>query len=260
MAEESFIILDNPPSTIEPYSFLEMPSSASFQSTSASMLPSAANASAAPAQPKQKPNVEEITEQMKSIWAKPMAIPGADISVDSIDSAGPSVAAGPQPPIAVPAESAASSSIAIVTDNDDKSNETVFKVPSMLQKNDETQREVVDAETAETEPAIPPSANEDATPYSSVATGFESLSGRRMSDDLSMNSPKSTATPLPGTPKDKLAESFLLGNIDYDTMMVSHFGGGDFVFTFFSIITINDLFYSFIFNWFSRAPSAISPI
>lgn len=181
MAEDSFIILDTTPSLMEPYSFLEMPDSLSLQ-------PYSANETA----PQQKRNHESVPA-VNSTNVGPAENMAAMKSLWSTKLAAPQLNSAC---ISTGTQIEEAADVAGASD-------ATTNVSSATQTNISPHAELSD--TVE---------NSDGVVRKLVDTSMESAKG------ASIDSTKKTMTPLSTTPKDKLAESFLMGDIDYETMKV----------------------------------------
>lgn len=191
MAEESFIIIEYPGSMEgQPYSYLDMPSE-----ISSGQLPSRTSLSTVINQSPAQSNIGEATNKMISIWSKPEN----DTTIDSVANASQSN------------ESTALTIPTAVKDVDDTLCKQLIETASIVQTNNDNAQQVT-TNKDETNTVN----QSTATQYINVHNSSNSSRERHISDDFS-----SCSAPLSTTPKDKLAESFLLGNIDYDTMMVS---------------------------------------
>lgn len=238
MAEESFIILENTPSLMENYSFLEMPDSVSLCSD----LQSQARSSSVTVNNTNDLNKNSEIEIMKSIWStKPLTVSTTDAvftpasELKSTVSGQLSDASKPIP-IVSDASVSTNNTTTIVsqtqTDSniislESKASQTVYNenhyssnISDQIVKNT---REVESMLKEQLPLATTPKdvCSLNSQPQDKI-NNLVGINSQTHSKDSSIESEMKT-TPLSTTPRDKLAESFLLGNIDYNTMTVCTF-------------------------------------
>lgn len=227
MAEESFIVLENSPSLMEPYSFLEMPDSVSLVSSAACSAIESASAAIVPTPTVDdsatanttKTNIDE-NALLKSIWSTQAVTNSTNTIVTTTNTQTLNdetrmiqlwslFGLDPQNPLSIePTEQLKQSAIVAQGASDQSINGYNASI-EMPQSNENTgqQMKKID-ETVATQS------------FASISTS-SGASSLKSTKETSMDATKkSMATSLSTTPKDKLAESFLLGNIDYETMKV----------------------------------------
>lgn len=202
MAEESFIILENTQSLMEPYSFLEMPDSVSLQSYNA--------ATAAPPSPprttKNDPATtngtsNEIDVWSKSVWSTQALTDSTNTVVTTANTQTYTTSVTNDTPIHLSTEPVSINKPCLDTSLTDS---------ILPNENKEIEKDKNGGQHLET----------TATPYSFISMDILSLKSTNGASIEASADKKSITNTLSTTPKDKLAESFLLGNIDFETMKV----------------------------------------
>lgn len=216
--EESFIVLENTPSLMEPYSFLEMPDSVSLQSGGNSAA--AAGAAAPPLPPqttKNDPATANGTETnidenalLRSIWSTQALTGSTNTVVTTANTQTYTSSLTKDTLIWLSAE----------RESEPVSINKPYMDTYMVQRPTDS-ISLIENKEIEANANGGQHPEKEATPFSSVGSSDASTLKSTKETSMEANAGKLSMTnSLSTTPKDKLAESFLLGNIDFDTMKV----------------------------------------